>query len=205
MKMRSTTMALTLVALALPVAAQHTEHQPATPPAGAPAMGGPEMEAMIKAMTPGEEHKHLARMAGDWTFTNTFWMAPGQPPMESTGTLHAEMALGGRYLQSQWTGNMMGQPFEGRGTEAFNNVSKQYESTWVDNMGTGIMFGTGTCDASGACNSKSETWDPVSGKKITMRSTVTWPSSDSFKMEMFGPGPDGKEYKMMEIVAKRKG
>jgi len=204
MKLPCTVLALTLVAVAVPALAnQHTEHKADTPPAGAPAMGGPEMEAMMKAMTPGEEHKHLAMMAGDWTFTNHFWMAPGQPPTESTGTMHGEMTLGGRYLQTTWTGNMMGQPFEGHGTDAFNNVSKKYESTWVDNMGTGIMYGTGTCEGT-TCKSSSEAWDPMSGKKITMRSQVTWSGDSSFKMEMWGPGPDGKDMKMMEIVAKKK-
>ena len=55
-------------------------------PAGAPAMGAAEMEAMMKAATPGDQHKMLARMVGDWTFTQKFWMAPGQPPGESSGT-----------------------------------------------------------------------------------------------------------------------
>lgn len=208
MKLRCTSLALMLLALALTLpalASQHTENKPAEPPAGAPAMGGPEMEAMMKAMTPGEEHQHLAQIAGDWTFTSSMWMAPGQPPMESSGTMHGEMALGGRYLQTHWSGSMMGQPFEGHGTDAYDNVAKQYESSWIDNMGTGIMHGTGTCDANGTCNSTSEMWDPMTGKKSSMRSTVTWTDKDSFKMEMFGAGPDGKEMKMMELVAKRKG
>ena len=162
------------------------------------------MAAMMKAASPGPEHEKLAKMAGDWTFTNTMWMAPGQPPMQSTGTMHAEMAMGGRYVVADWTGDFMGQPFQGRATSAYNNVAKQYEDTWVDNMGTGIMYSTGTCDAQGVCTYKGDSWDPMSGQKVTMRSVISWPDADTFKTEMYGPGPDGKEAKMMEIVAKRK-
>jgi hypothetical protein len=115
------------------------------------------------------------------------------------------MTMGGRYMQTHWTGSMMGQPFEGHGIDAYDNVAKEYQSSWIDNMGTGIMRGTGTCDAGGTtCNSTSELWDPMTGQKTSMRSTVTWTGTDTFKMEMFGTGPDGKEMKMMEIVAKRK-
>ncbi len=33
----------------------------------------------------------------------------------------------------------MGMPFEGMGIDGYDNLAKQYVSTWVDNMGTGIM------------------------------------------------------------------
>ncbi len=175
-------------------------------PEGNPMGMSPEqMEAMTKAMSPGEMHKGLAKMAGDWTFTNTMWMAPGQPPAESTGTMHAETILGGRYVQSVWKGNMMGQEFEGRGTDGYDNVAKQFVSTWVDNMGTGIMVSTGTCENGGKkCTTVGTFSDPMSGGQSTMKSVITWIDDNSFKNEMYGPDPSGKEYKMMEIVAKRK-
>jgi len=198
MKIRLTAAALCL--LALPVLAQDKPKEPA-----APAMDHAAEEAMMKAMMPGEQHKRLARMAGDWTFTNKMWMAPGQPPMDSTGTMHAETVLGGRYVQTTWTGNMMGMPFEGHGTEGYDNLTKQHVSTWMDNMGTGIMYSTGTCDDSGnKCSMKGDMVDPMTGKPSYMRTEITWMDANTFKNEMYGPGPDGKEFKWMEIVVKRK-
>lgn len=192
------TVALSLAVLAaLPVLAQDKPKEPA--------MGNAEMEAMMKAGAPGEQQKKLARMVGDWTFTNKAWMAPGQPPVESSGTMHAGSMFGGRYVEHTWKGNMMGMAFEGRGTDAYDNVGKMYVSSWVDNMGTGIMYQTGTCDASATtCTYSGDVWDPMSGKKSTMKSVITWLDDNTFKNEMYGPGPDGKEAKMMEIVAKRK-
>jgi hypothetical protein len=165
-----------------------------------------QMEAMQKAAAPGEMHKHMGKMAGDWTFTNKMWMAPGQPPVESTGTMHAETILGGRYVQSVWKGSVMGQPFEGRATEGYDNVSKQYVSSWVDNMGTGIMHSTGTCEDGGKkCTTVGNSSDPTTGGTTSMKSVITWIDDNQFKNEMYAKDPaSGKEVKMMEIVVKRK-
>lgn len=196
MKIRLTTAALCL--LALPVLAQ----EPKEP---APGAGNAEMEAMMKAVSPGEPHKQLARKAGDWTFTNKMWMDPSQPPMESTGTMRGEVILGGRYVQTTWNGSFMGRPFEGRGVDGYDNLAKQYVSSWVDNMGTGILHSTGTCDDKGMkCTLKGDMLDPASGRKSYMRQDFTWTDDNNFKHEMYGPGPDGKEIKFMEMVLKRK-
>ncbi len=170
----------------------------------APAMPPEQMEAMMKAMSPGEQHKALARMVGNWTFVNKAWMDPAQPPAESSGTMHAELLMGGRYVEHTWKGDMMGMPFEGRGTDGYDNVAKQYVSSWVDNMGTGIMHQTGTCDAGQkTCTFTGDVWDPVSGQKIGMRSVISWLDENSFRNEMFVKDPSGREVKMMEITAKR--
>jgi uncharacterized protein DUF1579 len=201
MKTRSIVVVLCFCILVpLAVLAQDKPKEPA-----APAMGGPEMEAMMKAMSPGEQHKHLARLAGDWTFTNKMWMAPGQPPSESSGTMHGETILDGRYVQSVWKGNMMGMPFEGHGTDGYDNVAKKYVSSWIDNMGTGILYSTGSCDTDGhKCETKGSMMDPMTGKDSYMRSVISWTGNDSFVMEMFGPDPSGKEFKWMEMSVKRK-
>jgi hypothetical protein len=192
--------ALCLIAMtAVPALAQDKK------PEGGQAMSGAEMDAMMKAMAPGEQHKHLARMAGDWTYVNKIWMTPGQPPMESPGTMHAEVLMGGRYVEHTWKGNFGGMPFEGRGTEGYDNMSKQFVSSWIDNMGTGIILSTGTCDDSGnVCTLTGESIDPMSGQKSTMKSVITWSGNDSFKNEMYGKDSSGNETKMMEITATRK-
>src|SRR6185295_10465864 len=203
MKSRCTAVVLSLLALllaiAVPVMAQDK------PQEGAPAMGGADMEAMMKAMSPGEPQKRLARLAGDWTFTSKMWMAPGAAPAESGGTMHGEVLFGGRYVEHHWKGNFMGMPFEGRGTDAYDNVAKMYVSSWIDNMGTGIMYSTGTCDDAGkVCTHSGDMWDPMTGQKTTSKSTITWKDDNTFTLEMFGKGPSGQEMKMMEITATRK-
>lgn len=199
MKARLSTVALLLTAAALPSFAQEQGQKPAA------GMDPKVMEAMADAATPGDQHKYLGRMVGDWTYTSKFWMAPGQPPMESTGTMHAEWILGGRYVQSTWKGELMGQPFEGRGTDGYDKVTGKFFSAWLDNAGLGIFVQTGDCDlAKKVCTLSGEMVDPMTGKKATSKSVGSSPDDDTIKTEMFMKDEAGNEVKTMEIVAKRK-
>ncbi|MCI0450076.1 MAG: DUF1579 domain-containing protein [Chlorobi bacterium] len=152
-------------------------------------------------MTPGDIHKMLAKGTGSWKSSATFWMAPGTEPMKSEGTATGEMILGGRYLMSKYSGKIMGMDFEGIAIEGYDNAVKMFMSTWIDNMGTGIMFLEGTWDeANKQITYKGRMVDPMAGNWVDVREVVTYNSDGSTKMEMYGPDPSGKEFKTMEIV-----
>jgi hypothetical protein len=46
--------------------------------------------------------------------------------------------------------------------------------------------------------------DPMSGKEVTVRETLKVIDDNTQVMEIFAAGPDGKEYKSMEIKMTRK-
>jgi hypothetical protein len=98
------------------------------------------MDVYTKLGTPGTPHKVLASMAGSWITKTKGWMEPDKPPMESKGTCEQKMLLGGRFLQQEYSGDMMGSPFTGIGVTGYDNHTKKYVSTWMDSMGTGIFF-----------------------------------------------------------------
>jgi hypothetical protein len=162
------------------------------------------MEAMMKAGTPGKEHEWLAKKAGSWTFTGKFWMNPAAPPMETTGTVERSMILNGRVLAETVKTSMMGEPFEGHGMTGYDNVKHQYWGTWNDSMSTALMVSWGTCDESGACSFTATVTDPMSGETRQTRMTSRDEGSDKELMEAFDKGPDGKEFKTMELVYSRK-
>lgn len=159
-------------------------------------------QAMMTAMMPGEHHEHMKKLVGNFDYTLKMWMDPSAPPQESTGKRTGELVLGGRFLEETYTGTFMGMPFEGIGTLGYDNVGKQYVSTWIDNMGTGIMMGHGQCDKTG-WSMTSESLDPMTGKPWKSRSKTSMPDDNTMVMEMWTPGADGKEFKMMEITCKR--
>lgn len=110
------------------------------------------------------------------------------------------MILGGRYMEEKFEGKMMGQPFLGAGWFAYDNYKKKYLSTWVDNMGTGIMMMSGTYDTSGKVLTSWGTMDDVAAKKTLKVKTVTTSiDADNSRFEMWMPSPDGKMWKSMEI------
>jgi Protein of unknown function (DUF1579) len=163
------------------------------------------MDAVMKAATPGEPHKQLATMAGTFDVKAKMWMQPGAPAQESTGTSENKMIMGGRYLEQNYEGTMMGQPFSGMGITAYDNVTKQYMGSWADTMTTGLMISSGSAgSAPNTIKMTASMADPVSGKKMVVSEKVTITDADHHKLEMWGPGPDGKEFKMMEIAYTRK-
>jgi hypothetical protein len=163
------------------------------------------MEAWAKFATPAEGHKPLAGMVGTWDAEVTSWMDPGQPPTKSKGTSENRMVLGGRWVESKFTGDMMGQPFEGLGYTGYDNYKKKYIGTWQDNMSTAIMLSEGTLDAAGKVMTSTSTMDdPMTGRKADIKMTTTIVDPDHHVFEMWGPGPDGKVAKQMEIKYTRR-
>ena len=104
------------------------------------------MKAWRSYITPGDVHKMLAKDDGEWNEEITLWMAPGAPPTKRPATVTNRMIMGGRYQESRHTGNFMGMPFERFGLVGYDNAKKIFVSSWVDNMGTGMMFVEGKWD-----------------------------------------------------------
>jgi hypothetical protein len=67
------------------------------------------------------------------------------------------------------------------------------------------MAGYGTCDPDGKIITMTgEASDPMSGKtNQKWRTVLRIESKDKHVFEMYGPGPDGKEFKQMEITYTR--
>lgn len=165
------------------------------------------MQKWMAYATPAEPHKKLAELAGNWNYTSKMWESAKAKPEESKGTSSMEMVLGGRYLQQKFTGQAMGQPFEGLGFIGYNNLENKYENLWLDNMGTGMMFGK-----DGTYNEKSKTYVdkgehscPMSAdKKRDYRTEWKIMDKNTMKFTMWGPGiEDTKEFRQMEITYKR--
>ena len=89
-KLARTILTATAVLLATLAAAQE-------PPQMTPEQQA-EMEAYMKAGTPGAPHQALAATAGSYDLKIKSWHEPGGPAMESTGTAIRSTGLDGRVL-----------------------------------------------------------------------------------------------------------
>ncbi len=186
---------IAVVLLAAPAFAQgKQEHPPMTPEQKA------EMEAYMKAGTPGAPHQWLASTAGSYDLKIKSWHEPGGPAMEDTGSATRKMMLDGRVLVEDLSSSMMGTPFTGQGMRGYDNVSGRYWATWTDSMSTGLMVSEGSCDAQKVCTFTGSWNDPIKKSPVKARMTTRWTSPTIEVFEMYGPGKDGKEMKMMEIT-----
>jgi len=163
-----------------------------------------EMEAYVKAGTPGAPHEALASFAGTYEVKVKSWPEAGAKPMEDTGSATRKMILDGRVMLEEYQGSMMGTPFTGRGMTGYDNVSGKYWATWIDSMSTGLMVSEGTCASPARnCTFKGTFNDPIKKGPVTLRVTTYWPESDTEVFEMYAPGKDGKEFKMMEMTYRK--
>lgn len=174
-----------------------------------PAM--PDSATMMKNWqeyaTPGDMHKLMASWNGTWDADVSSWYAPGMPPTKSKATTVNTMIMDGRYQRSVNKGTMMGAPFIGESIMGYDNFKKKFISTWVDNMGTGVMTLEGTWDdASKKLTLNGQCIDPSSGtdKMMPIKQVISVIDDKTQMFEMYAPGPDGKEAKMMEIKLSKK-
>lgn len=163
-----------------------------------------DMKAWMDYATPGEMHKMLGKYNGRWTASTKIWMDPSQPPMESTAEVTTDMYMGDRYQKSIFNGSMMGMPFQGESVTGYDNARKVFMHSWIDNMGTGMMYGEGAWnEGSKSIEFKGLTTDAMSKTQIPFREVFTFTGNDSYKFEMYNTYA-GKEFRSMEITYTRK-
>jgi hypothetical protein len=173
---------------------------------GGDAAGGidPAMaQAWAAYATPGEGQARLATREGKWNVVTRHWMTPDSPMEEASATSEFEMVFGGRFLGQQYKSNWAGMEFEGTSVYAHNNKSGLIQFTWFDNMGTGLMQGSGSFKGD-VLHWTAMATDPLLGD-VSMRGTETFGDPDHFVATMYYPGPDGKEFKMIELIYDRAG
>ena len=166
-----------------------------------------KMKNWMTYSTPGDMQKMLASWEGKWDGDVSMWMDPTKEPTKAKVTSVNKMILGGRYLTCTNTGMMMGMPFEGQSVLAYDNAKKEFINTWIDNMGTGITTMTGTWnDATKTLELKGRMVNPEmgDGTEFPMRETYQIIDDKTQIMTMYYTGPDGKEFKNMEIKSTRK-
>jgi uncharacterized protein DUF1579 len=164
-----------------------------------------QMAKAKEAGSPGAEHAVLKALEGNWTVASRSWKKPGEKPEQSSGTSTMGWVLGGRFLKQDYKGDMMGQPFEGLGYLGYDKVRKEYVSTWMDNVSTGIFQGTGQYDAATKTITETGTFScPFTGEKnMWFRHEWKIIKDDMNVFSMYTKDPAGKEFKSMEITYKR--
>lgn len=163
-----------------------------------------EQKAWMEYMTPGPVQEMFAKYDGEWKSEISMWMDPSAAPMKMDGSTSNKMILNGRYQYSTHTGTMMGMPFEGIMILGYDNAKKMIVSSWIDNMGTGIMNMSGTWDeATKSATLYGTQTDPMTGKDIKVREVFKVLNDDSQSLEMY-MDKEGTEMKSMEIMYFRK-
>ncbi len=162
-------------------------------------------KSMMDYMKPGAMHEMMAKSAGLWNEEVTLWMSADASPVKSTLNCMNKMIMGNRYLQGMNRGIVNGMPFEGISTVGYDNIKKVFVSTWIDNMGTGIMYTEGQWnEANKSIEFTGKQADPMTGKEVKLRNVMKFIDDNNQSLEMYMTPAAGKEFKNMEIKYTRK-
>jgi Protein of unknown function (DUF1579) len=220
----SALIALVAIAFIASIAsAQTPAPQPSAPPtvtsplsAPATTTASPNEAEMMKQMMDlaklNENHKLLADLAGSWSYSVKMWMEPGKEPTASTGSVTRKPIMNGRYFIADFTGTMK-MPgadgkmkdftFKGTSLEGYDNVKQKFVSSWVDNMGTGIMNSEGTYDPATKTFTYTGEVEPVPGMKTPIREVIKVTDKNHHTFEWYENRGD-QEMKTLEINYTRK-
>ncbi|PYK68503.1 MAG: hypothetical protein DME45_07010 [Verrucomicrobia bacterium] len=197
--------------------AQSPAPQPSAPAVSAPAAtaASPNPAEMMKQMMEmaklNENHKILADLAGSWSYTVKM-MAPGETPSTSTGSVTRKPVMNGRFFLGEFTGTMK-MPgadgkmkdftFKGMSVEGYDNVKQKFVSSWVDNMGTGILNSEGSYDDATKTFTYTGEMEPVPGMKVPVREVIKITDKNHHIFEWY-ENRGGQEMKTLEIDYTRK-
>ncbi len=115
-----------------------------------------DMRHMIELSKPGENHKVLNELVGEWRFTGKhFSDDPNQKPLEFRGTFTRKPVWGGRYFLTETTGEKLKMPwsdgpevpYKDMSLEGYDNAKERFVRAMIDNhWDTGILSSEGTYD-----------------------------------------------------------
>lgn len=167
---------------------------------------GDEMEAWKKLQEPGDPHKLLEKMAGDWDMQFKMWMQPDADPtvMEMTTTL--EMIYGGRFLHGTYEMTEGPFPHNGETLFGYSNTEQKYQWMRTTDMDTHLRVYEGTYDEkTKTIKTQAEYSMEWSGETHEVKETNVWTfhGDDKFTMEVLTKYGEMDPIKEVEITYTR--
>ncbi|MCP4589358.1 MAG: DUF1579 domain-containing protein [bacterium] len=198
-------MMIGLLSVGVPAQADETAGAPA---AKDNAKAAPDNDTLIETWAqygmPGEHHQLLGRMVGRWKLAVKYWMTAGSPMVESSGSCVREWALGRRFVVEEFDGGDLALPFQGMAIYGYDAFQQKYTSVWVDSLSTAVTTSAGVCrDTCDTIAFTGKHGDPWTGEVRDSRGVTRFVDKDTHVLELYEPGSDGKEFKMLEITYTR--
>jgi hypothetical protein len=164
------------------------------------------MTRIQEAATPGPAHHALQPLIGEWKAEVKCWSDPKGEPEVSQGAATVRWKFGGRFVEEDFLGHMMGKSFTGRNLLGFDNTKKTFNSVWVSDSQTSMFTseGKGT-DYNSVITLKGKTSCAATGRTdVPMKTVFRILDSDQHVLEMYDEGK-GANAKVMEIIYTRVG
>lgn len=139
----------------------------------------------------------LQNRVGNWNVEIRFQPAPGARAVTSKATETSRL-IAGKWLLSEFRGEMAGRPFAGVGLNSYDARSGKYVGIWTDNASGSIVPVEGRYDPEGRkFTTVSQEMTPNGRQDVTEVTRTI--DSDTEETTLFAPGPDGKSFARMTM------
>jgi len=183
---------------------QDTKAERFTHPVSKDADGG--MARWMQTMQPSAAHERLGEILGSYDVTMKMHMVPGEPPMESKGTAEFAWFAEGKWLQENWSIEMMGQKVKGIGHLGYDNFKERFVWCKLDSMQTCMNTAFGHFDKSGdnliLWGTIDEPMTPEQDKQV--KYVYRGYGQDKFTLEVHDMMIGESDTKVLEFVYTRK-
>jgi len=166
-----------------------------------------ELPAMVRNGLPGEMHKRLDALAGEWDVEKTIYIAGGTPdkPLIAKGLVCSRIWIaetGNRHMVDVTQGTLGGNPYYRLGVLSYSTMDKRYEWNTVDALNTMMMTykgAPGSATVGGDIVMTGEFTDqgvlgkPYIGKTIGQRTTIRIDAPERHVVELYFTAPGEKE------------
>lgn len=155
---------------------------------------------------PEKEHQLLDKLVGEWESESEATLGPGVPVMKCKGTMSSR-SLGGLWIVSDVTSDMLGTPMTAVQTIGYDPGKKKYVGTWVDSVMNHMWIYEGTVDETGKILTlEAEGPDFAEpGKLKKYRDAYEFKSADHIVATSSALGDDGKWVTFMTGQIRRVG
>lgn len=166
--------------------------------------GSGPADASASLPKPASEHlERLAAAVGDWNVVTTCTV-PGQGEVKEQGTERVQPICGGKWFWSDFTGTMMGQPFEGHSLLGYDTTKQQYVGVWLDSMSPTHALTWGTYDAAKKQWTFTGECIDMAGNLAKIHETYRQPDADTRDLQMTFATTDGTQEMKLHYTRKPK-
>ena len=152
---------------------------------------------------PSEMHYRMAKRAGEHETVSKLTLPDGKA-VETKGTAKITAVLGGRFLQEEGTGTLLGNPVSTLKLVGYNDAAGQFEAVWLYTGSTAMMTMTGKAKDDNKTVEFSASVPGPKDAKMNFTIVYRFADADRFIVELTARSEDGSKGPTMETTYTRK-
>lgn len=154
---------------------------------------------------PGSFHQILDGFVGTWDVHVSSWSDPKANPDVSVALSRSKWILGNRFLEERFDGSMAGQYYKGRGIMGYDAGARLFTSIWIDSLNTSMAISKGKFSPdSKTFELVGEVYDPLMGRMKETYTEIRLVSNDEYEINMIDNAPNGRKFRSLSLVYRRK-